>query len=100
MLKKKTIEIQCLLQLFTPALTYCTSTVILGSLERLVNVLRLVLGDAVCRSPNDLVFVIGLRGSEFVMSFVLGVTIAVPMLFVVAMAGGVGEMFVVDALSI
>lgn len=41
-----------------------------------------------CKSPYDRVFIIGLRGSELVTSFVLGVTMVVPRALEVATAVG------------
>lgn len=54
-----------------------------------------------CKSPYERVLIIGLRGSELVTSFVLGVTIVVPNALVAATAvGAVGDAVVFVELSI
>ena len=59
------------------------------------------LQPAVCKSPYERVFIIGLRGSELEMSLVLGVTIDVPTLAVATATGtDDGEMLVVIELSL
>lgn len=82
--------------------TYCASAVIFGSLDRRVIPFEMpLLVPAVCKSPYDRVFIMGLRGSEFDISFVLGVTIDVPTAFAVATATGTtGEILVVIELSL
>lgn len=54
---------------------------------------------AVCKSIIDRVFIIGLRGSEFEISFVLGVTMVVPTPLAEATTGAVGDTLVVVELS-
>lgn len=54
-----------------------------------------------CRSPYDRVLIIGLRGSELLTSFVLGVTIVVPRALDVATAvAAVGDAVVLVKLSV
>lgn len=86
----------------TSGITYCASAVIFGSLERRIIPFERPLQPAtVCKSPYDRVFIMGLRGSEFDISLVLGVIIAVPTALAVATATGtVGEMLVVIELSL
>lgn len=80
--------------------TYCASAVIFGSLERRIIPFEIPLQPAVCKSPYERVFIIGLRGSEFDISFVLGVMIAVPTLAVATATGMDGEMLVAIELSL
>lgn len=81
--------------------TYCASAVILGSLERRIIPFEKPLQPAVCKSPYERVFIIGLRGSELDISLVLGVTIVViPTLAVATATGTDGEMLVVIELSL
>lgn len=82
--------------------THCASAVIFGSLERRIIPFEMPLHPAVCKSPYERVFIIGLRGSEFETSLVLGVTIDVPTLAVATATDGTddGEMLVVIELSL
>lgn len=50
---------------------------------------------AVCKSPYDRVFIIGLRGSELEISFVLGVTMVVPTPLADATTGADGDTLLV-----
>lgn len=84
--------------------TYCGSTVIFGSLDRRINPLLMLelcsWEPATCRSPYDRVLIIGLLGSELDISFVLGVTMAVPISFVDATVGAGGDELALVRLSV